>query len=204
MPDAAIVGLDDEAALDLIFTAGFSTAVAITDVSGRGVGLDAVRRSIEALGGRVSASSVPGRGATLRLALPLAVAVTTIVIVRVGEERFGVPLDAVIETMRLPRARILPVRDGAAFVLRDRTVPLLVLADLLDCRAGHPGDDVKLLTVAAGDQLIGVEVDGFAERIEVVLRPLSGLLSGLRGAHGTALLGDGSVLLVLNLPGLAA
>jgi two-component system chemotaxis sensor kinase CheA len=204
LPDATIDAMDDAAALELIFAPGFSTAASVTDVSGRGVGLDAVRRSIAALGGSVGIASTSGRGTTLRLAVPLAVAVTTVIVVRVGAERFGVPLEAVVETARVARERVVPVRDGAAFVLRERTIPLLRLADLLDCPgSGVAGEDAKVLVIASGEQQIGVAVDGFGERIDVVLRPLSGLLSGLRGAHGTALLGDGSVLLVLDLAELA-
>lgn len=204
MPDAAIDALDDEAALELIFAPGFSTAAIVTAISGRGVGMDAVRKAVEGLGGRVGLTSVPGVGCTVRLSLPRAVVVTTVMTLRVGAERFGVPIEAVAETARIPADRILPVRGGEAFVLRDATIPLLRLATLLDLPASPRGSAPRVLIAAIGGQRIGVEVDGFAERMDVLLRPMSGLLSGVPGALGTALTGDGRVLLVLDLPALLA
>jgi two-component system chemotaxis sensor kinase CheA len=231
MADARLDALDDAALLDLVFTPGFSTASAVTEVSGRGVGLDAVRRSIEAMGGRVTIASTPGAGTTVRLAVPQAVTVTTVIMVRIGDERFGVPLEIVAETVRIARDQIRAVGDGVAFVLRDRTIPLVRLADLLDSPAaardvrrdapdlhapGHhapgldapqldaPRLDAKVLVIETGEQRTGIEVDALAERIDVVIRPLEGLLAGARGLLGTALLGDGSVLMVVNLPELIA
>jgi two-component system chemotaxis sensor kinase CheA len=201
MSDAALAALDDSAALDLIFAPGFTTTAAVTDISGRGVGMDAVRSKIVALGGRVALTSTPGVGSTLRLALPQAATVSTVMTVRIGSDRFGIPMDTVAETVRIPTGRIIPVRSGEAFVLRDCTLPLVRLAALLNLpsppRTTH---DAKLLIVAAGDQRVGIEVDGFAERVDVLLRPMTGLLAGMSGVLGTALLGDGRVLMILDLP----
>jgi two-component system chemotaxis sensor kinase CheA len=205
MPAEQVHAMDDAASLDLVFAPGFSTAASVTETSGRGVGLDAVRRAMEALGGRAGMSSEPGRGSRLRLAVPLAVSVTTVIIVRAGSERYGVPLDMIVETARIPRTHILPVGRGLAFVLRDRTIPFVQLADLLDCPVnGHDAEEARVLIMADGNQRIGLGVDSFGERMDTVLRPLQGLLSSLRGTQGTALLGDGSVLLVLNVLDLIA
>jgi two-component system chemotaxis sensor kinase CheA len=199
MDSATIDALDDAAALDLIFAPGFSTASAVTDVSGRGVGMDAVRSAVGTLGGRVLVTSTRGAGSTIRLLLPQTLVINTIMTVRVGDERFGVPIETVRETMRVATDRIVPIREGEAFVVRNRTLPLLRLADLLDLpRVARP-DDIRVLIAATGDERVGIEVDGFAERFDVVLRPMQGLLSGMPGVLGTALLGDGQVLMVLDL-----
>jgi two-component system chemotaxis sensor kinase CheA len=199
MAAAAIDALDDAAALDLIFTPGFSTTSAVTDVSGRGVGMDAVRTAVETLGGRVLVTSTRGGGSTIQLVLPQALVINTIMTVRVGDERFGVPIETVQETMRIAADRIVPIREGEAFVVRNRTLPLLRLADLLDLPRAPRLDDIRVLIANSGDERVGIEVDGFAERFDVVLRPMQGLLSGMPGILGTALLGDGRVLMVLNL-----
>jgi len=190
---------DDDALLDLIFTPGFSTAGSITETSGRGVGLDVVRGGIEALGGRVSVSNTQGRGAALHITLPLAVAVTSIVVVRAGGDLFGVPFEDVLETRRLRRSTIHRVNNGWAFVLRNRTVPLVSLSSLLGCAAANPTGDAKVLVIEGQGDPVGVEVDGFGERMDIVLRPITGLLAGMPGAMGTALLGDGRLLIVLRL-----
>jgi len=205
MDAEAIDALDDAAAADLIFMPGFSTASVVTDISGRGVGMDSVRTAIAALGGRVAVSSVKGAGTTVRMTLPQAVLVSTVVMVEVGEQRFGVPIESVSETHRLPRDRIVPIRGGEAFVLRDRTLPLLRLFNLLKLpRVESNGSEAKVLIVKSGNHSVGVEVDGVGERLDVLLRPMTGLLSGMRGLLGTALLGDGRVLLVLDLAELTA
>ena len=205
LSDEAIDALDDAAAADLIFMPGFSTADTVTDISGRGVGMDAVRAAITALGGRVSMSSKLGAGTTVLMSLPRAIQISQVVTVEVGKERFGVPIENVSETCRIARDRILPIRSGEAFVLRNRTLPLLRLSELLRLQAPQRRDgDAKVLIVASGDQRVGVEVDGVGERLDVLLRPMSGLLASMRGVLGTALLGDGGVLLVLDLPELTS
>jgi two-component system, chemotaxis family, sensor kinase CheA len=204
MPAAQADLLSDAATLELMFAPGFSTAGTVTDLSGRGVGLDAVRRAVQALGGDASIASTPGAGSTLRVAVPLMVTVTTILLVRAGQERFGVKLEAVAETVRVPRSRINSVHGGAAFVLRDRTIPLLCLASLLDIEPAARGAEAKILVTSVGAERVGLEVDGFGTRMDVVLRPMAGLLAGMKGIAGSALLGDGTVLLVLGLADLTS
>jgi two-component system chemotaxis sensor kinase CheA len=192
-------GMDDAAALQLIFAPGFSTVTAITDVSGRGVGMDAVKTAIERLGGRVLLASEIGEGTSVSLRLPATAALTTVLIVRVGDERFAIPLDMVVETVRVPRRSILPVGLGQAFVLRSRTLPLIELRVLLGVTGASAGADARILVVDAGWGQVGVAVDDFSERLDVMLRPMTGLLAHIPGVSGTTLLGDGSVLLILNL-----
>lgn len=195
---AAADAMDDEAALGLIFTPGFSTAEAITDVSGRGVGMDAVRSAIEKLGGRVGISSTIGAGTTFRLILPLTAVMTKVLTVRSGPELFGIPIDRIAETGAVARDRIMDVGGGKAIVHRDRTVPLLSLASLLG-GADAPPQAGKLLFVETGEDMVAVGIDGFGERLDVMLRPMTGLLAGTPGVLGTTLMGDGAVLLVLDV-----
>jgi len=193
--------LSENEALQLVFAPGFSTASTISDLSGRGVGLDVVQRSIQRLGGTVEMNSSAGSGTSFMLKLPTSFSMSQLMVVEVGAERYGIPIADVIETQKLLGSAVQSVRAGQAFILRDRTIPLVHLADLLQVprTAERLHADLKILIVrAAGDQ-IGIAVDVIAERAETLTRPLTGLLQGVPGIAGTTLLGDGRVLLVLNL-----
>jgi two-component system chemotaxis sensor kinase CheA len=179
-------------------------------MSGRGVGLAAVRGAVERFGGSAKVESRPGHGTTIRLALPLSMAFMRIMTVRVGGELFGVPIEAIAETIRLPRTHIVQIRGGEAFVLRDKIVPTCRLDRLLELPgsdqswargAGHADDtdDALILVTDAGGQTAGIEIDGIGERLEVVVKPMQGLLAEASDYAGTTLLGNGRVLLVLNL-----
>ena len=193
--------LDDEAALDLIFAPGLSTAQEVTEVSGRGVGLDAVRTAVDALGGRVAIASTPGQGTTARLVLPHAVIVTPVLMISVGSEQFGIPIDVIMETARLAANRIVAIRSGEAFVMRNETIPLVRLSALLGSPFAARGNaDVKVLIASVDGESVGIEVDDFGDRIDILLRPMTGILARVPGILGSALLGDGRVLMVLNIP----
>lgn len=192
--------LDDRQALDLLFAAGFSTAKTVSDLSGRGVGLDAVRTSVARLGGSVGLNSRLGQGTTTVLQLPISFAMRQLLIVSVGSERYGVPLQSVTEIVRLRRDAVTPIRDNRAFVLRDRTVPLLSLSSLLGMPDTAQAEEMTVLVVAIAGQRVGIIVDSLAERIETITRPLGGLLTGMPGLDGTTVLGNGQVLLVLDMP----
>lgn len=196
---AAADALSDAAALQLLFVPGFSTASTVTDLSGRGIGLDAVKASVQRLGGRVELLSTAGAGTTTQLLLPISFAMSRIMVVEVGGERYGIPIEGIVETIRLRAGDVMPVRAGEAFVLRDRTIPLLRLAELLQLPRSETSRDLRILIAKAGDEQVGIAVDAIAERAETLMRPLAGLLKGLPGIAGTTLLGDGKVLLVLNL-----
>lgn len=196
--DASAVS--DETALQIVFAAGFSTASSVSDLSGRGVGLDAVKRAIQRLGGTVDLKSVTGSGTSFKLKLPVSFSLTQLMIVGVGEERYGIPIADVSETHKIPANTVQSVRAGRAFVLRNKTIPLLYLSELIQASATVASSgDLKVLIVQAGPDQIGVVVDSIAERAETLTRPLGGLLHSVRGIAGTTLLGDGKVLLVLDL-----
>jgi two-component system chemotaxis sensor kinase CheA len=196
----ALASLSDEDVVELIFAAGFSTADAVTDLSGRGVGMDVARTAIERLGGRVTVRSRRGEGTTVRFLLPFTVMMTRVVTVEAAGQIFGVPFEVVAETLQIPRADISRVGAAEAFVLRGRTVPLVGLGAAL----GLPAQEarplmVKALITTVGGQLNALEVDGFGERLDVMLKPMDGLLAGMRGVAGTTLLGDGRVLIVVDV-----
>lgn len=195
--------LTDAAALRLIFVPGFSTTDAVSEISGRGVGMDAVQVAIDRLRGTIEIDSRVGEGTVFRLRLPANALTTRLLIVEVGGERYGVAFDQVVETVRIDRAALLPVGRGVACILRDRTVPVLDLATLLGARAVD-SPHAKLVVTQNGGEPVALRVDDFAERIDTIVRPPSGILSSARGVIGSALMGDGGVLLVLDLPELAA
>lgn len=196
---AAIAGMSEAEAIDLIFAAGFSTRVEVTGYSGRGVGMDAVRVAVERLGGRVSLHSRPGHGSLVRMTLPFTIMKTEVMTVEAGGQVLGIPLDMVIETARLPRTMISKIGAAQAFTWRNRTVPLLDLSRAVDLCAAPPSSaDVLVVIVSVAGDYSGLEVERLGERMNVMLRPMEGLLAGLPCA-GTTLLGDGRVLLVLDL-----
>jgi two-component system chemotaxis sensor kinase CheA len=201
----ALEEMSDQAVVELIFSPGFSTSAAVTSLSGRGVGMDAVRSAVTRLGGSVAVTSQPGLGTSVVFTLPFTILMLRVMTVEAGGQLFAVPIDAVIETTRVPRERIARLGAAEAIVLRDRTVPLVRLVDLLDLpRATAADGNASILVASAGgqagvEQLCALEVEAFGERMDVMLRPMDGLLAGTSGFAGTTLVGDGGVLIVLDL-----
>jgi two-component system chemotaxis sensor kinase CheA len=200
MTEDELAALSDEQAIDLVFAAGFSTAANVSSVSGRGVGMDIVRSTIERIGGRVAMKSRVGAGTTVTLDFPMKIALLRIMVVETKGQLLGIPMDAVLETVRLTPDRISRFKNNDGFVLHDRVVPICSLAELLGLSGDVSRQKERLVVVAeVGGRRTGLEVDAVRERMEVVLKPLQGMLSKARGYAGTTLLGDGAVLLVLDL-----
>jgi two-component system, chemotaxis family, sensor kinase CheA len=201
MPREALLALSDEQVLDLIFASGMSTAAAITDISGRGVGMDVVRQTVEQVGGNVSLSSSPGTGTTVRLDLPVSIATAQIMVVEAAGQRFGIAMGSIAETVRVKSDRIRTIKSNEGFVLRDRVVPICSLASLmgLAAKGSSDGDARLLIIVEAGAKIAAVEVDAIQDRMQAVLKPMQGLLAATRGYAGTTIQADGSVLLVLDV-----
>jgi len=193
--------LSDQEAINLVFAPGFSTAEQVSDLSGRGVGMDVVRSAIAAVKGGIDLHSELGRGTRLRLTLPLSMAVTNVMMVRAQNQNFGIPMESVMETVRVARSAIRTLKQRQTTVLRGRLVPLLALNALLGSpeppRLDEDGAHAVLVVRARGEPL-GLLIDDFRETVDIILKPLGGVLASLRGYAGTALLGDGSVLLVLD------
>jgi two-component system, chemotaxis family, sensor kinase CheA len=197
--EAQLLMLTEAQTLDLIFAPGFSTATTVTEISGRGVGMDAVRRAVERIGGQVSIASVAGRGTSVKLSLPFSVMMTHVMTVEAGGQMFGLPLDAIIETTRVSRAAISKVGAASVVVLRNRAVPVIDLAAVLGTEPLADDDGATLVVAAANGECGAFRVDRIVERLDLILKPLEGLLAGTPGIMGTTLLGDGRVLLVLDI-----
>jgi two-component system chemotaxis sensor kinase CheA len=200
--EATLERISDHDAVNLIFAAGFSTAETISDLSGRGVGMDVVRSAVQKVNGTVQVESVVGKGTSVRISLPLSMAVTQVMIVESDGQLFGVPMDHVLETVRIPRSSVHTIKRSQTAVLRDRVVPLKALNTLLGLLAepkANADDELAVLLVQANGEELGIVVDGFRETMGTIQKPLGGVLSGLSAYSGSALMGDGSVLMVLNV-----
>jgi two-component system, chemotaxis family, sensor kinase CheA len=201
MPPEELGALTDEQVAELIFAPGFSTTSQVSDISGRGIGMDAVRAAAEQMGGRVSLQSKAGTGSTVQIDLPTTVAMSRIMVVEAAGQLFGISMDAVSETVRVTPDRISRIRNNDGFVFRDRVVPIVALAEIMKLPAQVKDATIaKLLVVMeASGKIAALEIDAIHDRLDVVLKPMQGLLAGARGYAGTTLLGSGQVLLVLDI-----
>jgi two-component system chemotaxis sensor kinase CheA len=183
----------------LIFEPGFSTAEQVTEVSGRGVGMDVVRRNVNALRGSVTVESAPGRGTTVSLRVPLTLAIIDGFRVGVGEDVFILPLEAVSECLELPR----DCGRGRTGVLdlRGRPLPFLRLREHFKVGGRSPARENVVVVQHAG-AAVGLAVDALLGESQTVIKPLGPMLRGVAGLSGTAILGDGRVALILDVPGL--
>jgi two-component system chemotaxis sensor kinase CheA len=199
--EAMLDRISDQEAVNLVFAAGFSTADVISDLSGRGVGMDVVRSAVEKVNGTVGIESETGKGTRLFLSLPLSMAVTNVMIIESNKQIFGVPMDMVVETVRVPFNQIRNIKQKQTTVLRGRIVPLLSLNELLAQnveQVANEDNELATLIVRVHGENVGILVDDFRETVDIILKPMAGILGGLSGYSGAALLGDGSVLMVLN------
>ena len=194
--------ITDREAVNLVFAAGFSTAEVVSDLSGRGVGMDVVRTAVEKVNGTILLESETGKGTRIRISLPLSMAITKVMIVESDQQTFGVPMDHVVETVRVPCSSIRTIKHSKTTVLRGNIVPLKTLNDLLGLHAepqANADNEMAVLVVRINGNAVGLIVDDFHETVDVIQKPLSGVLSGLTAYSGSALMGDGSVLMVLNV-----
>lgn len=190
--------LTDAQAVQLVFLPGFSTAETVSDLSGRGVGMDAVRTVVERLGGTVTLESRHGEGTHVRLELPLSMAVTRVLTIDLGGQAYGIPIDLVIETVRVDTADIRRLKSAEAIVLRDQVIPIARLRSLLGM-APRPAELEAVLILRLGEATVGLVIDDFGTCMDIILKPFAGILAHMSGFSGTAVLGDGRVLLVLNV-----
>ncbi|HLP67064.1 MAG TPA: chemotaxis protein CheA, partial [Rhizobium sp.] len=182
----------------LIFEPGFSTAPTVTELSGRGVGMDVVKRTINALRGTIDLASEPGHGTTVRLRLPLTLAIIDGLLVEVGGEQYTIPLAAVEECVELP-ADLASAQGGSSFMnIRGNLVPFLRLRNLLDV-AAPPPEYQKVVVVSSAGARVGLAVDRIVANNQTVIKQLSRLHAGLKCFSGATILGDGSVALILDV-----
>jgi two-component system, chemotaxis family, sensor kinase CheA len=212
--EAELAGMPDQQVHQYIMRAGFSTAEKVTSVSGRGVGMDVVKSNIEKIGGTIEFVSREGRGTTFTIKIPLTLAIVSALIVACGGERFAIPQISVLELVRASEhaeTKIELINEAPVLRLRDRLLPLVVLSQLLDLEDGT-GTDVHHLTAAekfvvvcqVGTYRFGVIVDRVFDTEEIVVKPVSPILRDISMFSGNTILGDGSVIMILDPNGIAA
>jgi two-component system chemotaxis sensor kinase CheA len=185
--------------LRLIFEAGFSTAEKVTNLSGRGVGMDVVRRNIEALRGSVNISSEPGQGSCIEIRLPLTLAIIDGFLIGVGPSKFIFPLDAVVEVIEnRPTATALYARGRSCVELRGQVLPLVSLRALYGLDSPNP-ERSSVVVVRSGASRYGVMVDALLGQHQTVIKPLGRLFRSLRGMSGSSILGTGEVALIFDV-----
>jgi two-component system chemotaxis sensor kinase CheA len=193
--------LSDEDVARIVFEPGFSTAERVTELSGRGVGMDVVRRNVEALRGSVSIESEPGRGTSVTIRVPLTLAIIQGFKVGIGDEVYILPLDSVVECLELPAAETAAANPCGVINLRDKPLPYLRLRDHFDIPGERPGRE-NVVVVQHGPQSAGVVVDALHGESSTVIKPLGRMFQGIPGVAGSSILGNGRVALILDVAGL--
>ncbi len=193
--------MSDLEVLRIIMEPGFSTAEKTTETSGRGVGMDVVKKNIERLNGMIEISSKPGQGTKMRIKIPLTMAIIQALMVRVGREKFTIPLTTVEETLRIFRHEISVIEGVDVIHIRDITMPIFRLAKIYNIDRPQEGEDkMFVVIVSTGTQEVGLVVDELLGQEEVVIKPLADYLRTESGFGGATILGDGGISLILDIP----
>jgi two-component system chemotaxis sensor kinase CheA len=200
---ASYDAVSDREALELIFLPGFSTADKISEVSGRGVGMDVVRNNIAAVCGMVDIDSTFGAGSKVTITLPITLAIIKALIVSTAERTYALPITSVLETIILEEKEILTVERKEVIQLREHTLPLLRLNDFFELRGAAPAtENLYVVVVGAAEKRLGIVVDDLLGQQDIVIKSLGTLFDGLRGISGAADLGDQRTILVLDVGGI--
>ncbi|MED1784787.1 chemotaxis protein CheA [Brevibacillus fortis] len=192
--------MSDKQIHELLFAAGFSTAEVVSDISGRGVGLDVVKSKIESLGGSVGVDSVRGQGTTFLIQLPLTLSIISAMLVQVKDEKYAVPLSSIIETAVFKKEQIMMAHRQKVIDFRGRVVPLVSLQDIFQVpdNGETMEDEVAVVIVRKGEKMAGLVVDSFIGQQEIVLKSLGKYLVNVFAISGATILGDGQVALIID------
>jgi two-component system chemotaxis sensor kinase CheA len=207
--EAELAQMNEHDVLRFIFRPGFSTAQQITSVSGRGVGMDVVKTNIERIGGTIELRSKEGRGTTFTIKIPLTLAIVSALIVQAGGERFAIPQIGVVELVRVGdehegNTRIEMIKDAPVLRLRDRLLPLVSLSSLLRLREAPVGGlKGYVVVMQVGANVFGIVVDRVFDTEEIVVKPVAPILRHITMFSGNTILGDGSVIMILDPNGVA-
>ena len=196
--------MNDEEAFALVFRAGFSTAETVTEISGRGVGMDVVKRNVEALGGSIAIDSAPGRGTCFRIKLPLTLAIMDGQALRAGGQVYVLPLVAITESVRPQREWIHTIAGGGEVILvREQTLPLVHLHRLLGIPSllRDPAEGLVVIVEHEGQRL-AILVDELLGQHQIVIKSLETHFRRIEGLAGATIMGDGRVALILDVAGL--
>lgn len=201
--------MEDEEAVDLIFRPNLSTAEKVTDLSGRGVGMDVVRSNIERLSGSVVVNSTVGEGTVVRVTLPLTLAIVQTMLVSTNNISYALPLSTIIESLYLSDAAVRSVKGKKVIYWRDSVLPLIDLREQfthprMKNNAENRNEKAAVVTVAWGKQRVGIVVDKILGKQDIVVKSLNPIMGELPGLSGGTILGDGSIALIIDIPGLIA
>lgn len=185
--------------IDLLFRPSFSTAEQVSDVSGRGVGLDVVKSKIESLSGTVECKTVLGQGTTFTIRLPLTLAIIQSLMVTIGDEKYAIPLGSIDTIEDIPKEEVKKVEKKEVINLRGSVIPLIRMAELLDVPGERPEKDtVTMVVVAKGDRKAGLVVDELIGQLEIVIKSIGKYINNSKMISGATVLGDGEVALILD------
>jgi two-component system chemotaxis sensor kinase CheA len=191
--------LTDKEIFNLILTSGFSTADKISDISGRGVGLDVVKNTIESLGGTISVHSEENVGTTFLIQLPLTLSIISVMLVEVQKEKYAIPLTSIIETAIFKKSEIYYAHEQPVIDFRGKVVPILSLQEIFQVPKVIEGNDyISTVIIRKGDKLAGLVVDSFIGQEEIVLKSLGNYLTNVFAISGATILGDGQVALIID------
>ena len=205
--ETELAAMKPQQIMQFIFKAGFSTAAAVTSVSGRGVGMDVVRSNIEKIGGSIELRSEHGKGSTFAIKIPLTLAIVSALIIEAGGERFAVPQIGVVELVRTTKTsehKIEIINGSAILRLREQLLPLISLANLLGCEERGIetwSQDAHVVVSQVGANVFGLVVDRVHDTEEIVVKPVAPVLRDLSVYSGNTILGDGNVVMILDLNG---
>lgn len=192
--------MPDHAVHQLLFESGFSTAKEISDISGRGVGLDVVKTKIQSLGGHVLVESSPGQGTKFSVQLPLTLSIISAMLVQLGNEKYAIPLSSIVETSLITKEQVHVVQGSQMMHFRGNVIPLISLSKLLDVPdySEEEEDETEVVIIRKGDKLAALMVDSFIGQQEIVLKTMGSYLTKLFAVSGATILGDGQVALIID------
>ncbi|MFB6801293.1 chemotaxis protein CheW [Peribacillus butanolivorans] len=195
----AAATLTDKQIYELIFASGFSTAETISDVSGRGVGLDVVKNTIESLGGYVTIDSKENEGSIFLIQLPLTLSIISVMLVEIQKEKYAIPLSSIIETAIIKKEDIMNAHNQQVIDFRGKVLPLLFLKEIFEVPVHQEEEEfLSVVIVRKGDKLAGLVVDSFIGQLEIVLKSLGNYLTSAFAISGATILGDGQVALIID------
>jgi len=192
--------MSDDEVNQLLFAPGFSTADIISDISGRGVGLDVVKSKITSLGGNVTIHSTPGKGTNFSVQLPLTLSIIAAMLVRLGSEKYAVPLSSIVETAIVQREQVRNIHGNKMITFRESLIPYLSLSEVFSVPDFNDADEqeTEIVVIRKGDRLAAVAVEEFIGQSEIVLKSMGTYLPAIEGISGATILGDGQVALILD------